>query len=108
MRGPQAPGELRTRASRMFEIPTQDALSQHLVALATKGCAKRLEPGAGSRVERWVQTLCADLHPLDEPAPALREHAPSRGGMEPRVEELERRVAQREARLERLARELGA
>ncbi len=61
IRGPQAPGELRTRASRMCPVATLDALSQVLDGLIAKGFAKRVPPGAGSRVERFGQCLAASL-----------------------------------------------
>ncbi|MCE9593593.1 MAG: YceH family protein [Planctomycetes bacterium] len=111
MRGPQTPGELRTRASRMVELPTLERLSAVLAELIGKGYAKRIDPAPGSRAERFMQLLSPNLHPLDEPgAPSPAEstprvHAPS--GVEARVGDLERKLADVSARLEKLERDLG-
>ncbi len=68
MRGPQMPGELRSRASRMAAMETQEQLTAVLTQLIDKGYIRRLPPSPGARAERYVQLLCPDLHPL-EPAP---------------------------------------
>ncbi|MBI5435397.1 MAG: DUF480 domain-containing protein [Planctomycetes bacterium] len=113
MRGPQTPGDLRARASRMAEIPTLERLSAVMVELITKGYAKRIDPAPGSRAERFMQLLSPNLHSQDEPAApgssdAPRSHAPaSTAGVEPRVATLETKVAELTARLEKLERDLG-
>lgn len=65
MRGPQMPGELRARASRMAPLETQDQLSATLSVLIEKGYVKRLAPSPGARAERYVQLLSPDLHPIE-------------------------------------------
>ncbi len=70
MRGPQMPGELRSRASRMAAMETQEQLTGILAKLIEKGYVRRLPPSPGARAERYVQLLCPDLHPLEAPAPA--------------------------------------
>jgi uncharacterized protein YceH (UPF0502 family) len=112
MRGPQQPGELRARASRMAELPTQERLSEALFGLISKGFAKRIDPSPGSRAERFVQLLSPGLHPLDEPAAAAAGEAPrssagqGHAALEPRVAELEKRLAELSARFEKLERSL--
>ncbi len=44
LRGPQTEGDLRSRASRMAEIPTLEDLKTALLGLANKGIVKRLSP----------------------------------------------------------------
>lgn len=70
MRGPQMPGELRSRASRMAAMETQEQLTAVLTHLIEKGYVRRLPPWPGARAERYVQLLCPDLHPLEPPAAA--------------------------------------
>src|SRR5688572_15434858 len=69
LRGPQTPGELRTRASRMWTIASPEALQQVLDVLSSKGYAKRLPPSGGVRVERYAQLLAPSLHLEGEPHP---------------------------------------
>ncbi len=57
LRGPQAPGELRTRASRMAPMETLYDLGLVLADLDKRGLARRLPPSPGSRVERWRERL---------------------------------------------------
>lgn len=57
LRGPQAPGELRTRASRMAPMETLYDLGLVLAELDKKGLARRLPAAPGSRVERWRERL---------------------------------------------------
>jgi uncharacterized protein YceH (UPF0502 family) len=109
MRGPQQPGELRTRADRMAPTPTLEVLQQRLLKLIEKRLVKRVPPGPGSRAERWMQLLAPDLHPLDGPqseAPAPR--APSSPGLEGRVAALEGQVAELRAQMGELMKQLGA
>jgi uncharacterized protein YceH (UPF0502 family) len=107
MRGPQTVGELRTRAGRMHDFHSTDAVLAELAAMAGTGLVRRIEAPPGSRAERWVQLLCPGLHPIpsaDEPAPAeARAHA-AQPGLNERVAGLEARV---EA-LERALKDLGA
>lgn len=107
MRGPQTLGELRTRANRMTELGSIDAVQAELSALAEGGFVRRLEPGPGSRAERWVQLLSPDLHPLVSSGDAAAAE-PRAASAEPKLSE---RVAGLEARvevLERALKELGA
>jgi hypothetical protein len=57
LRGAQAPGELRQRASRMHGLDTIASLSFLLERLIAKGLVRRLPAGLGSRVERFTHTL---------------------------------------------------
>jgi len=122
LRGPQAQGELRTRASRMRTIANLEELGQVLARLIDKGYVRRLAPGPGSRAERYAQTLAAGLHPDGEavpqaaPAsvaaaagPAVSAPRPARPAtpLEGRVDELERQVTRLRTQLADLAEKLG-
>src|SRR5512143_617123 len=67
MRGPQTPGDLRSRANRMAPFESIDGLMNVIGALCERGLARRVAPAPGSRAERYVQLLSPDLHPLEVP-----------------------------------------
>jgi uncharacterized protein YceH (UPF0502 family) len=62
LRGPQQPGELRARAARMADLPTQPALMDALAPLLAAGLVSRLEREPGSRAETYGQTLAPASH----------------------------------------------
>lgn len=128
LRGAQSPAELRSRASRMHSV-SKDEIGQVAAKLSGKQLAKHLPAGAGSRTERWMQTLAPerDVEGLAAPA-APAPAAPARSSFEPvprkpaadpsagpsagqdhdRVQQLEDRVARLESQLRSLAKDLGA
>ena len=115
MRGPQTHNELRTRVSRMLPIDSPAHLDALLLPLEARGLVERVPAGRGSRVERHVQKLCPDLHPLDAPAPAAvagegapeEVHAPTRAALSDRLAALESSVQRLERKLCALAEKLG-
>ena len=117
MRGAQAPGELRARASRMSPLASLEDLERHLEGLAAQGLVQRLAPAPGSRSERWAQCLAS--HPETASAVQAPEGAVPRPSASPRpavatndlparVTALEAAVAELGSQLRRLAGELGA
>lgn len=73
MRGPQQPGELRARVSRMTKVDTLADLMELLKPLLERGLAVRLPPSPGSRAENYAQTLSPSAHPVDtQPAASVR------------------------------------
>ncbi|MCY2959993.1 MAG: DUF480 domain-containing protein [Planctomycetota bacterium] len=83
LRGPQQPGELRARVSRMVDIPSQSALLDALAPLLASGIVVRLDPQPGSRAESYGQTIAPGAHPAASrspaaaPAPSARASMPS-------------------------------
>ncbi|QDU65772.1 DUF480 domain-containing protein [Engelhardtia mirabilis] len=63
LRGPQQPGELRTRASRMSAIDTLAELGQLLDKLIGVRLVKRLAPSPGTRAERYRELLSSPAAP---------------------------------------------
>jgi uncharacterized protein len=136
MRGPQTPGELRGRVSRMTPVDSLPALMELLRPLLERGLVQRLDPLPGSRAERYAQCLSPDAHAAGAaggaapsggfaprapapaaPAPAAppAEHRPDPApaatparGPEPEApaEDLEKRVELLEAEVTRLKRQL--
>ncbi len=74
LRGPQQPGELRARVSRMVPVSTQSDLIDALSPLLAQGLVVRMDPTPGSRAESYAQTIAPGAHPLPvrtavQPAP---------------------------------------
>lgn len=75
LRGPQQPGELRARVSRMVGLASQPALMDALAPLLAHGLVVRQDPQPGSRAESYGQTIAPAAHPA--PARAAAAVAPS-------------------------------
>jgi uncharacterized protein YceH (UPF0502 family) len=60
LRGPQTQGDLRTRASRMQDLPTLEDLAAVLGQLAERGFVKRLSPEGQKRGVMWMHLLYPD------------------------------------------------
>ena len=102
LRGPQTPGELRGRASRMHPFASPAEVRTMLDALAARPepYVVELPRAAGCKENRFAHTL-GDLPAMDwTPAPA-RVKAPEPPG---RIQELERRIADLEAQIAALRR----
>jgi len=73
MRGPQQPGELRARVSRMTKVDSLGELGEILKPMMESGLVVRASPSPGSRAENYAQTLSPDAHPIESrPAPVVR------------------------------------
>lgn len=117
LRGPQQPGELRGRASRMNPIESLGALAEILGPMLEAGLVVRLDPTPGSRAERYAHTLSGLVAaaaprppvvvPSPAPAPTLAPEIPKNESMEKRVEELEFNVSRLRRQLDNLAWKLG-
>jgi hypothetical protein len=105
LRGPQARGELRARASRMAPIPTLEDLAGILERLSDKGFATEYPPEPGSRAPRIAHVLGGSVAATGTRAPAAA--APATGGVEARVADLERAVRELRRQLGELASRLG-
>jgi len=112
LRGPQTPGELRSRISRMAELPDPAVVESSLDALAARpegALVVQLPRESGRRDSRWAQlfeelpeVVAAPAQPAAAPRPAAATAAP--GGLESRVAALESEVAALRAELEDLKR----
>jgi uncharacterized protein YceH (UPF0502 family) len=117
LRGPQTPGELRTRVPRMAELPDGSVIESLLEGLAGRAegaIVQRLPREAGRRDSRWAQLFeelpafaaaqdaAADVAPATSvPEPkATRVH--SEPSLTERVASLEQAVAELRAELESL------
>ena len=106
MRGAQAAGELRQRASRMTKIETLAELSEILGQLMDRGFVRRLPPVPGSRAERFTELLSPGGTSEEGTRPATSQ-APSDGDNVGQRKSLEVEVAQLRRQLDWLADKLG-
>lgn len=108
VRGPQTPGELRTRASRMSEVGDVAQVESALHDLMSRSdgpFVARLAREAGRRDSRYAHLFCgpvADATAEPEVAAAVRT-----AGREDRLAQLEQRVDQLSAEVASLKRRLG-
>ena len=109
LRGPQTPGELRGRASRMHPFASPAEVRTVLDALAARPepYVVELPRAAGCKENRFAHAF-GDLPPATAPAAAPPSTAASRPAQAPesadRIRELERRLAELEAQLAALRR----
>lgn len=96
LRGPQTPGELRTRADRLHHFHGPDEVESTLRSLAARGepLARRLERQPGQKEARWQQLVA------DEAGGAPTVEAPiAVEGLPARLAALDARVTRLEALL---------
>ncbi len=107
LRGAQTPGELRSRASRMYEFSDMAEVESTLEKLATREDGPyvvRLAREPGKRESRYMHLFCGDV---DEPIAAADELPAASGDLQARVEALETDVAELKQRLDSLLAHLG-
>ncbi|MGY2703681.1 DUF480 domain-containing protein [Nocardioides sp. HB32] len=67
LRGPQAPGELRTRTDRLHAFADRTAVEETLGRMGARGLVRELPRRGGDRDSRWTHLLGADPAP-EEPS----------------------------------------
>jgi uncharacterized protein YceH (UPF0502 family) len=102
LRGPQTPGELRTRAERMYTFEDLDAVHSALNLLMRRepSLVKVLPRQPGTKESRFMHLLSGDV------APALLGDAEPRVARETSANDQAERVAHLEAEVSELRREL--
>ncbi|MGE5691293.1 MAG: YceH family protein [Pseudomonadota bacterium] len=105
LRGPQTPGELKTRTERLYPFGTLDDLHRTLAELGDRELVERLPRRPGQKEDRVRQLLGT----ADEGEPAARSQPSSLPDDErTKMDELEARLARVEAKLDELMRALDA
>jgi uncharacterized protein len=120
LRGPQTPGELKTRTERLHRFGDMTELGSTLGGLIERGLVRRLERRPGQREERYAQLLgeAGESDHADatdeageggeEPALAERAEAPPRAESPPRAEPGNDRIERIERQLDQLRAEIRA
>jgi uncharacterized protein YceH (UPF0502 family) len=112
LRGPQTPGELRARTERMHAFPDAAALHGVLDALIEREMVVRLARRPGQKEERYAHLLGGEeveepAAPAYAPAPAPTPAPLPAADANPRLDRLERELAELRAEVAALRRELG-
>jgi uncharacterized protein len=97
LRGPQTPGELRTRSERMHPFASVQEVEEALQRMAgiDEPLVRELPRRPGQKETRWIH-LVGEIAEAPEPMPAILAAAPERpsaSGLSARVERLEELVA---------------
>ncbi len=111
LRGPQTPGELRTRTQRLHPFETLGEVESTLAALAgaERDLVAELPRQPGQKENRWMQRLGGDEVPAAArvpaaPRPAVATAEASSGStVDSRLDQLEGRVEQLTAEVQSLA-----
>lgn len=118
LRGPQTPGELRSRVPRMAPLPDPDVIESLLEGLASRSdgaLVQRLPRESGRRDSRWAQLFeelpeivasgsdqAADGDAVPAAAPAVSARAAANQDLVARVTALEKAVEELRAELSRV------
>ena len=89
LRGPQTPGELKTRVERLYPYGNLEDVHKALAALADAELVRRLPRRPGQSQDRYEQLLGGGGEEVEAAPPATE-----RGGLEERVAKLEQQVAE--------------
>jgi uncharacterized protein YceH (UPF0502 family) len=109
VRGPQTPGELRTRAARMADVKEVSEVEAALNKLASRQDGPftvRLPREPNRRDARWAHLLSGEIDLASVPASAPHSE-PKHGSSTDRIEQLESQVAELRRELDELKQKLG-
>jgi uncharacterized protein YceH (UPF0502 family) len=108
LRGPQTPGELRTRSERLHPFASLEEVEQALRDLAgmDEPLVRELPRRPGQKETRWTH-LVGEMAPEPEEPILAAAQASARPPLASRVEQLEEIVARLSEELEELKRRLG-
>ncbi len=107
LRGPQTPGELRTRSARLHGFDDNAAVVQSLTGLIERDpdpLVVKLPRRAGRKDAEYTHLLCGEVdleaYAAQAPAPTAASGSASRAALEERVARLEEEVARLKALIE--------
>jgi uncharacterized protein len=105
LRGPQTPGELKTRVERLYPYGSIEDVQKTLEALAEHELVERLPRRPGQSQDRYRQLLGADDSSAPEPqlSTDVESVVPTQSTLEDRVARLEEQVAELRRALDSLA-----
>jgi len=104
LRGPQTPGELRSRTARLCEFPDSDAVESTLAGLMSREDGPfiaRLPRAAGAREYRYTHLFSGIIESTPE-TPETAQTAPEAASMGQRLLQLEQSVAELRLEIEAL------
>jgi uncharacterized protein len=110
LRGPQTPGELKTRTERLHSFGDMSDLMATIERLISRDLAARLDRRPGQREERYQHRLTEEAEAEPEP-PMPAAEAASAATVAPddeRIQRIERQLAELRSEIQALREELGA
>ena len=113
LRGPQTPGELKSRTERLHSFGDMSELTGTLDRLIQRDLVARLDRRPGQREERYQHQLSDEIDEVSEAAspsgPAAEEPAPAvPPGGDDRIQRIERQLDELRSEIRALREELGA
>ena len=111
LRGPQTPGELKTRTERLHSFGDMGELGETLERLIARDLVVRLDRRPGQREERYRHILSEET---EAPVPAVAapsDETPSEETVsqdDERIQRIERQLAELRSEIQALREELGA
>jgi uncharacterized protein YceH (UPF0502 family) len=113
LRGPQTPGELKTRTDRLHSFGSMDELGGTLDGLIGRELVVRLERRPGQREERYRHLLSEEMEETvpDVSVPSQETSVPSQETVpkdDERIQRIERQLAELRSEIKALREELGA
>jgi uncharacterized protein len=96
LRGPQTPGELRSRTERLYQFDDLETLENTLSHLAEQEFVRKSPRQSGSREARWAHLLCGEVEAGAEEraTPAGHSVAAHDAGLLDKIAALEEELAQ--------------
>jgi uncharacterized protein len=112
LRGPQTPGELKTRTERLHSFGDMSELMGTIERLISRDLAVRLDRRPGQREERYRHTLSEEVGEAAPPPPPSEPSRPEPPDIVPgddeRIQRIERQLAELRSEIHALREELGA
>jgi len=106
LRGPQTPGELKTRTERLHSFGDMDEVGETLERLIARDLVVRLDRRPGQREERYRHQLSEEI--ADPPEPVEIESEERIQSDDERIQRIERQLAELRSEIQALREELGA
>ena len=106
LRGPQTPGELKTRTDRLHGFGDMSELTETIERLISRDLAARLDRRPGQREERYQHRLSEELVEGTSEPEQVREEVVSQD--DERIQRIERQLAELRSEIQALREELGA
>jgi uncharacterized protein len=106
LRGPQTPGELKTRTERLHSFGDMDEVGETLERLIARDLVVRLDRRPGQREERYRHQLSEEI--ADAPEPVEIESEERIQSDDERIQRIERQLAELRSEIQALREELGA
>jgi len=106
LRGPQTPGELKTRTERLHSFGDMSEVGGTLERLIARGLVVRLDRRPGQREERYRHLLSEEMEQTVPDVSAPSQEAVSQD--DERIQRIERQLAELRSEIQALREELGA